>query len=304
MPGFDHLVVALGCAEGDADLIAYASMISTLGDAKEVRFVHVAESSGSAAQVRERMREKVTARFSAKAWTQCDVLHGPLTDRLLAYVSEYQADLILMGSKKHKLGARLAMVAPCSVAVVPAGWEARLSHMLIAIDFSDAAADTLQWATSLASGDRSIRCTALHVMTRESVDLFAENESEPEQAEAMRTILARADRNGVTVVPRLVGARQASEIGRRNLLSLPSAIQGAAVAEAILDAAEECGADCIALATRGRSASASILLGSVTEKVIERATIPLLVGKHFGASLGLTEILLGRAGWHSTFKTN
>jgi nucleotide-binding universal stress UspA family protein len=304
MAGFDHLAVALGCAEGDADLIAYASMLATLGGTKEVRFVHVAETSAATARVREQMREKVGARFSAKAWTQCDVLQGPLTDRLLAYVSEYQADLILMGSKKHKLGARLAMVAPCSVAVVPAGYEPRLSHMLIAIDFSDAAADTLQWATSLAAGDRSIRCTALHVMTRESVDLFAENESEPEQAEAMRTILARADRNGVAVVPRLVGARQASEIGRRNLLSLPSAIQGAAVAEAILDSAEECGADCIALATRGRSASASILLGSVTEKVIERAPIPLLVGKHFGASLGLTEILLGRAGWRPTVKTN
>jgi nucleotide-binding universal stress UspA family protein len=304
MAGFEHLVVAIGCAEGDADLIAYASLIATLGAAKEVRFVHVAESNASAAEIRERMREKVAARFSAKAWTQCDVLTGPLTDRLLAYVSEYQADLILMGSKKHKLGARLAMVAPCSVAVIPGGYEARLSHMLIAIDFSEAAGDTLQWATSLAAGDRSIRCTALHVMTRESVDLFAEDESEPEQAEAMRTILARADRNGVTVAPRLVGARQASEIGHRNLLSLPSAIQGAAVAEAILDSAADCGADCIALATRGRSASASILLGSVTEKVIERATVPLLVGKHFGASLGLAEILLGRAGWRPAVKTN
>ena len=304
MAGFDHLVVALGCAEGDADLISYASMLATLGDTKEVRFVHVTESNASAANVREQMREKVRARFSAKAWTQCDVLAGPLTDRLLAYISENQADLILMGSKKHKLGARLAMVAPCSVAIVPAGHEARLSHILIAIDFSDAAGDTLQWATSLAAGDRSIRCTALHVMTRESVDLFAENESEPEQAAVMRGIVARADRNGVTVEPRLAGARQASEIGRRNLLSLPSAIQGAAVAEAILEGAAEYGADCIALATRGRSASASILLGSVTEKVIERATIPLLVGKHFGASLGLAEILLGRAGWRPTFKTN
>jgi nucleotide-binding universal stress UspA family protein len=304
MPGFDHLVVALGCAEGDANLIAYASMLATLGEAKEVRFVHVAESSASAAAIREQMRNKVLALFSGKAWTQCDVLNGPLTDRLLAYVTEYQADLILMGSKKHKLGARLAMVAPCSVAVIPSDYAARLTHMLIAIDFSDAAGDTLQWATSLAAGDRSIRCTALHVMTRESVDLFAENETEPEQAQAMRKILARADRNGVTVVPRLAGATHVSEIGRRNLLSLPSAIQGAAVAETILDTAAECGADCIALATRGRSASASILLGSVTEKVIERATTPLLVGKHFGASLGLTEILLGRAGWRSAFKTN
>ena len=214
MTGFDHVVVALGCADGDASLIAYASMLAKLGGTKEVRFVHVAESSAPAAKVREQMRAKVAAEFSGTARTECDVLHGPLTDRLLACVTEFQADLILIGSKKHKLGARLAMVAPCSVGVIPNGYPARLSHLMLAIDFSDAAADTLEWATGLAAADPAIRCTALHVMTHESADLFAENESEPEQAEAMRKILARADRNGVTVTPALASAGRTGHIGR------------------------------------------------------------------------------------------
>ena len=304
MAGFDHLVVALGCAEGDASLIAYASMLAGLGGTKEVRFAHVAESSAAAATVREQMRAKVAAEFSGTARTECDVLSGPLTDRLLAYVTEFQADLILIGSKKHKLGARLAMVAPCSVAVIPNGHPARLSHLMIAIDFSDAAGDTLQWATSLAAGDRSIRCTALHVMTHESADLFADNESAPEQADAMRKAVARADLHGVAVASRLASVSRTSDIGRSHPFFLPASIQGADVAHTILGEAEACEADCIALSTRGRSASGSILLGSVTEKVIERATKPLLVGKHFGASLGVGEILLGRAGWRPGLKTS
>lgn len=304
MTGFDHVVVALGCADGDASLIAYASMLAKLGGTKEVRFVHVAESSAPAAKVREQMRAKVAAEFSGTARTECDVLRGPLTDRLLDCVTEFQADLILIGSKKHKLGARLAMVAPCSVGVIPNGYPARLSHLMLAIDFSDAAADTLEWATGLAAADPAIRCTALHVMTHESADLFAENESEPEQAEAMRKILARADRNGVTVTPALASAGRTGHIGRGHHLFLPASIQGADVAHTILAEAETRAADCVALSTRGRSLSASILLGSVTEKVIESAQLPLLVGKHFGASLGLTSILLGRAAWHPGVKTN
>lgn len=287
MAGFDHIVVALGCAEGDASLIAYASLLAKLGGTTEVRFVHVAESKAPAAAVREQMRATVAAAFTGTARIACDVLNGPLTDRLLSYVTEFQADLILIGSKKHVLGARLAMVAPCSVAVIPSGHPAHLSHMMIAIDFSEAADNTLQWATSLAASDPSMRCTALHVMTHESPDLFAEHESEMEQAEAMRKTLARADRNGVTVAARLANTRP---------------LHG--VAQIILAEAAECGADCIAVSTRGRSASASILLGSVTEEVIERATIPLLVNKHAGASLGLAAILLGRAGWRAGVKTN
>jgi nucleotide-binding universal stress UspA family protein len=236
--------------------------------------------------------------------TECDVLHGSITDRLLDYVTEFQADLVLIGSKRHKLGARLAMVAPCSVAVVPNGHPPRMTHLLIAFDFSEAAADTLRWATGFAAADPSIRCTALHVMTHESTDLFAGAESEIEQAETMRRILANANRHGVEVTPRLAAVVRSTDVGRSHRFFPPAGIQGSDVAHTILAEAEACGADCVALSTRGRSRSASILLGSVTEKVIERADVPLLVGKHGGRNLGLASILLGRAGRGPDIKTN
>jgi hypothetical protein len=49
------------------------------------------------------------------------------------------------------------------------------------------------------------------------------------------------------------------------------------------------------MSTRGRSRSAAILLGNVTEAVIVEARTPLLIVKRFGAKLNLLETLLDRA---------
>jgi nucleotide-binding universal stress UspA family protein len=304
MNDFEQIVVALGEPDADASLIGYAALLATLGGAREVRFAHVVESSADAALLRRQLRDRVAGAFQgSSARIECDVLQGSLTDRLLDYVTEFQADLLLVGAERHKLGARLAMVAPCSLAIVPNGHAAGLSHLLIAVDFSDAASWTLQWATSLAASDRTIRCTALHVITRESTDLFAGGESEPEQARRMRDILSEANRHGVPVDARLVAAERSGEVGLSHPFSLAASIEGADVAHTILAEAEACGADCIALSTRGRSRSASILLGSVTEKVIERSSLPLLIGKQ-ARHIGLASILLGRAAAHVGIKTN
>lgn len=306
MDGFRHLVVALGSVDSDEALIAYAALIARLGQTREVRFVHVAEPSASSADLRSAMRAHVAATFHVPAVrTECDVLHGPLTDRVLDYVTQCQADLVLIGAKRHKLGARLAMVAPCSVAVVPNGHPARLSHLMVALDFSGAAVDTLEWATALVAADPSVRCTALHVITHESTDMFAEGEDEAEQASTVNAILLRANRHGVPLETRLVPVSRTTDVGRSHRLLLPASIEGADVAHTILAEAEACGADCIALSTRGRTLSASVLLGSVTEKVIERSSVPLLVSKHKGSrNLDLVSILLGRATPNAGVKTN
>jgi len=301
-PTFDQIVVALGSPNGDQALITYAALLARLGATRTVRFVHIADPVDDAAALRAEMRANVAATAAGLArLAEFDVLHGALSDRLLDYVTEFQADLVIIGAKRRKLGARLAMVAPCSVAILPADVPARVSHVLVAFDFSHDAAETLRWATSLVAADPTIRCTALHVMTHESTDLFAGHESEAARMEAMQALLTDANRHGVDVTPRLAEVNRGGDV---ELFSLPTSIQGSDVAHTILEEAAACGADCIALSTRGRSRSASILLGSVTEKVIERASMPLLVGKPAGRRLGLAEILLGRTASAAGVKTN
>ena len=70
--------------------------------------------------------------------------------------------------------------------------------------------------------------------------------------------------------------------------------EGINVAHTIHRVAREQNVDLKVMATRGRSRSATILLGSVTEGVIIEARTPVLVVKHFGARLSLLQVLLGR----------
>jgi len=48
------------------------------------------------------------------------------------------------------------------------------------------------------------------------------------------------------------------------------------------------------MGTRGRSPSAAVLLGSVTEHVLRLTRMPLLTVKHFGARLTFLRSLLDR----------
>ncbi len=304
MAGFRQIVVALGDSAGDPSLVAYAALLARIGGTSDIRIVHVADDPDAAIAIRDRLRSRVASGFSSShANVQVDVLQGSLTDRLLAYVTESRADLILIGAKKHTLGARLAMVAPCAVAVIPEQFSARLSHLMIAVDFSKAAESTLQWATGIVATESNVRVTALHVVTHESADLFADHESDKAQSEAMRALLDRTNRHGVQIEPRMATVTRTTDVGRKPFLG-PASIQGADIAHTILEEAKAIDADCIALSTRGRSRSAAILLGSVTEKVIERSHLPLLVGKPAGRSLGLAELLLGQAGLSAEVKTN
>ena len=74
----------------------------------------------------------------------------------------------------------------------------------------------------------------------------------------------------------------------------PLFVEAPNVAHAIHRVATDQSVDLKVMATRGRSRSAAILLGSVTEGVIIEARTPLLVVKHFGARLGLLQLLLDR----------
>lgn len=301
---FDHIVVALRSPGDDDALLEFAARLARLGATKSVRLVHVAEAGEPAAALRDQMRAQAAPVFAGLGATvECDVLQGALTDRLLAYVEEFQADVIVIGSKRRKLGARLAMIAPCSVAIVPVEHRSDLTHLVVAFDFSEGSTETVRWATRLVAADPSIRCTALHVETNESTDLFGDTD-DADEATTMRHMLQAAGDPRVAIETRRVGVARTTDVGVSHRFSFAASIEGSDVAHTILAEAQALGADCLALSTRGRSRSASILLGSVTEKVIERATMPLLVGKHTGRNLGLVSILLGQARRDAGIKTN
>lgn len=288
---FRHLLIALTGTARDETLIRYAASVARLAEATEASFVHVqgTAADGSGVPAHERVAEELS-RSVEKGFGEAPegvarsfhVLRGPLLDRLLSFAAERHTDLVLVGHRpSHRPGRRalirrLAMKAPCSVWIVPDDASPGIRRILVPVDFSDHSADALEVATGVAARAGAVECTALHVYHTDAVLTYEESvlEVRDREKEVYQRFVAPIDLHGIAVTPAFVEAED--------------------VPEAIHQAAQDRGADLKVMSTRGRSRSASILLGSVAESVIVEARTPLLAVKHFGARLGLLETLLDR----------
>jgi sulfate permease, SulP family len=286
MHRYRHLMVGLARAESDAELIRYAARVARLGTADVVRFVHVLPGPGSNEHDRSlaELQAETAPHFTGVpegTRVSYHVLHGPLLDQLLTFVADMQIDLLLVGHGledpgRRALARRLAMKAPCSVWMVPEGAPPDLRRILVPIDFSEHSADSLRVATSMARLSGRAECLALHVYFDEAVITYEgyARVLRGQEQQAYRQFVAPIDCQGVTVTPLFE--------------------EGPHIASVIARVAERHQADLIVMATRGRSRSAAILLGSVTEEMIIQARVPLLAVKHFGARMGVLQALLDR----------
>ncbi|HKB01122.1 MAG TPA: SulP family inorganic anion transporter [Gemmataceae bacterium] len=285
----ERILVGLTRPEVDRELVAYASLAARLGPAREVRFTRLLPSAADrdSDQVRSDLRAAVRPHFTGvpnPPPVSYDALGLPLMDRLLEHVADQQIDLILVGERRgpadrNAFARRLAMKAPSSVWLVPDGAPATIRRVLVPIDFSEPAADSLRVAAAIARR-AGAECLALHVYFNEATVTYEEYDQviRGQEREAFERFVAPIDLQGVQVTPLFE--------------------EGANVAHAITRVGERHGADLIVMSTRGRSRSAAVLLGSVTEEMIVKTPVPLLAVKHFGTRMGVLQALLGKKFWH------
>jgi nucleotide-binding universal stress UspA family protein len=288
--GFDRVLVAVHRSATDESLLAYAAMLARAGLVREARFVHVrppvdpAKSNPEFEPTVADMKAAADRHFAGAAAAvprHYELPHGPLLDQLLAYAGEQQTDLILVGHRRdhplrRSLARRLATKAPCSVWLVPDGSPPALRRVLVPIDFSPRSADALVQACVLAARVGLPAVHALHVYfdaTRTTYD-EADAVIRGHEADTFRRFLAPLNTHGVAVTPHFES--------------------GSHPAHTIVRVAADIGADLIVMETRGRTASAAILLGSVAEETLIESRVPVLVVKHFGARLGVLQALLDR----------
>jgi len=282
MKRFQQLLVGVANHPTDDELIRYVSAVVHLGTARSVHFVHVTSGAATSAGALEQIQRRVSAQFrpgEAPVEVHCDVFEGPLEDRLLGVGLERKSDLILVGHGRGRegrksLARRLAMKAPCSVWMVPEGSPPALNRILVPVDYSEPSADALAIGAELLRLHETGELLSLHVYFNDAVTSFEEYATVQREREegVLRSFDNRVARLGVPIRPLVA--------------------QGADVAQAVTRAADQHKADLVIMSTRGRSRSAAVLLGSVTEDVIIAARHPLLVVKHFGAKLGLLQALL------------
>lgn len=293
MTAFHRAAVALSLTEPDVELLRYCAIVADLDGCEQFDFVHAiaadcqAETIGDAHDLERKMRDEIRAHFVAEApdvKTSVHVRQGARIDALIAFIAEHESDLILLGHRKMRSGRRslarrLAMVAPCSVWMVPEGAPARISRVLAPIDFSDHSAASLSMATRIAQLRGLTECLAVHVFFDPSTIRYDEHVEEVRgtEQEAFDRFIETVDCHGVQVTPLFE--------------------ESANVAHGILRTAERSAADLIVMSTRGRSRASAILLGSVTSQVLMESQVPTLAVKQFGAQLDVLHALFDKQFW-------
>ena len=271
MPPFRRLLVALSGHSSDAGLLDYAAMLGRLLPAADALAVHVTDTGAQRLDVTRQVASRLPG-------TTCELLSGDVLDSILDLASSRGCDLILLGHKlqarrRRSLARRLAMKAPCSVWMVPDGSRATIERVLVPVDFSPRSADSLGVATSLCEAAGLDECLALHVYFNDAAVTFDEFEE---------ILVENAGQAfGIFTAP----------VDLRGVFARPVFVEASNVAQTILRVASEQESDLIVMGTRGRSASATVLLGSETEQALMRATVPVLAVKHFGARMRLFQAL-------------
>jgi nucleotide-binding universal stress UspA family protein len=299
---YQRLLVGLNLGEEDKTTIRYASMVTRLAKSEKIYFIHVAKTADIPKQVLEeypdllhpvdeaaqnQMKEIIQQHFDRYSDVEVDhqVLHGSPLVELLRWSQKKEIDLVVVGrkSKEREVGSlpqKLARKAPCSVLIVPDGTQPRVTKIITPVDFSDNSADALDVAIAFASAAGIANILCPHVY---SVSFgFATTGITPQKfASIMKKQLEKDYRD-------FINRFDLKGISPTSIFLLESD-----PSRAISRLAKKRGADLLVIGTRGRSAEA-VLLGSVAERLIHIADMPLIAVKKKGAGLSFLNALLGR----------
>lgn len=144
-----------------------------------------------------------------------------------------------------------------------------IRRILCPIDFSDCSRRALDHAVAIARWYGST-ITAMHVFVDAPVAAYAHEALGPE-----RIALTGADRD------QLLGEiRRFSQTGTSAGIPVEAAVREGNTAREILSQAIDMQADLLVLGTHGRSGLDRLLLGSVTEKLLRKASCPVLTVPH------------------------
>ena len=141
-----------------------------------------------------------------------------------------------------------------------------IRSILVPIDFSDSARAVIEWAAHLA-GEQQSKLVLLHAYHL------------PVEFQQLEGAYLPPDFwTNVKAEARESLARYETEL-RENGCSVESVVREGYAATAIVDEANERGADLIVIGTHGLSGLKHMLLGSVAERVVHKAPCPVLTVK-------------------------
>ncbi|NBB86045.1 MAG: universal stress protein [Bacteroidetes bacterium] len=210
-----------------------------------------------------------------------DAAPGPA---ILRYAETHDIDCILMGThgrrgvRKALLGSvatEVVRLAPCPVLTVRPTHDVTadgITHIVVPVDFSPAAANAARYADELAQA-LGASVTLLHAVETFSMpDVYGITSDDFVPRDLDATVDEALEEMADVMT---------SEVTTTVVRGHPAAM--------VEDYAEEHAVDLIVMPTRGQSGMQRFLMGSVAERVISRAPCPVLSSKDFTPHLTSTD---------------
>lgn len=297
----ERLLVALDLTEMDDILIRYVSKMAAHFNTEKVYFFHIADTFNLPADVKKSYPdllaptdESIKDRLGKKieeVWSSgyscekiIEIKDGNPAYQLLRWVDIKCADLIVLGRKKEMRGAgvmaqKIAKVALASVLLVPENLPKSFGTVLVPVNFSKHSRLALEEALELTERTCA-KLKIVHVFKVPS-GYYKTGKSKEEFAEVMRM---NAEKEFNKFVKR---------INCNEELSCDFIYDADSPADTIFRYACKINADLMIMGSKGRTGIASLLLGSIIEKVITHdADIPVIVVKEKGENMGFLKALM------------
>ena len=282
---YENILLPYDGSEGAAEVLHHASEIAHWADAT-IQVLHVADTmhdsvtvvDGETVDVLERKGEDIVEEAAKTLDTlgvsyDTDVVQGNPAPTIVDYAERYGQDLIVMpthgreGISRYLIGSvsekvvRLSPIPVLTVRMQPdETLEFPYENILIPTDGSDAATHAAEHVLSLAASlDATVH--VLSVVEEAAVGLdvrsaISTKESEQAATDAVETIVSEAETRGVTNTVRH--------------------IEHGTPVEETLDCIESTDIHAIGMGTTGRRGTDRILLGSVAEKTVRSAPVPVM----------------------------
>ncbi len=295
------IIVGLDMSEMDKTLIEFSAFIARRGFVQRVQFWHIVRGEMIPADVKlefpdmterlvaertDKIKKKVAEFFQIDREIKFEyhVKEGSVAS-LLDMAIKGNADLIIIGQKKTMKGSgilaqRLARRSSCNLLIVPEGSEPSVRKILVPVDFSKYSKLALETVVELSqhrSHPVEVYCQNVYTVpagyhyTGKTYEEFAEIMRKNAEKD-FNKLISKIDMKGVQVTP--VYSLDVNE-------DLSSDIR---------DLAVEIEPDGIVIGAKGRTAAASLFLGSMAEKLLNtNLTCPLLIVRPRGKAAGLLE---------------
>ncbi len=212
---------------------------------------------------------------------QSTLLAGPVAASLLRHVQEYNIDLIVAGNKGQGIfreamtgstTSSLVELSPVPVLVVKEkNRVGKLKKLLLGYDGSDSSKKALNWAMDFCKATGA-ELKAVTVSDPSSLAMIYVM-SGAESAESFSRKIAA----WVEEEKKLLS--EIDDFGKKSGVNVAvEALQGNTV-DAIIKYGQQADADLLVVGSKGRSAVAALLLGSVARGLLHLSTVPVLVVK-------------------------